>query len=313
MTNRKIKIIEVTSELGAGTRGASLGPAAVRYADLNKGRNRISKFNTSKVSDVNYVLGKATPYQFGKNIDSIAQVIETIALEVEHSLSEGDFPVILSGDHSNAAGTIAGVKNYYHDKRVGVVWIDAHADIHTPYTTPSGNVHGMPIAASLGIDNKEMAINELDENTAAYWEDMKQAGSKAINPKINPSDIVFIDVRDLERQEWDVIDELGIKFYTPKEVQEIGVEKIAKQTTEHLKDCDVIYISFDVDSMDPSVSEGTGTPYPDGLKLHEAKTLLYNLLKNPKTAVFEITEINPLLDKENKMAKAALEILEEVL
>lgn len=313
MGTKKIKIIEVTSELGAGTRGASLGPAAVRYADLNKGRYRISKFNSSKVSDVNYVLGKQTPYVFGKNIDSIAQVIDSIALEVERSLSEGDFPVILSGDHSNAAGTIAGVKNYYHDKTVGVVWIDAHADIHTPFTTPSGNVHGMPVAASLGINNEEMAINEPDEDTIAYWNDIKQAGSKAITPKITPNDIVFIDIRDLERQEWDIIDKLDIEFYTPKEVQEIGIEKIAKQTLEYLSHCDVIYISFDVDSLDPSVSEGTGTPYPDGLKLHEAKTLLYNLLKDPKAKVFEITEINPLLDKENKMAKAVLELLEEVL
>ena len=210
MANKKVKIIEVTSELGAGTRGASLGPAAVRYADLNKGRKRISKFNTSKVSDVNYVLGKNTPYEYAKNIDSIAQVIDSIALEVEMSLSAGDFPVILSGDHSNAAGTIAGIKNFYADKRVGVVWVDAHADIHTPYTTPSGNVHGMPIAASLGIDNKEMAINELDSDTIAYWDDIKQAGSKAIVPKILPQDIVFIDVRDLERQEWDIIDDLEI-------------------------------------------------------------------------------------------------------
>lgn len=313
MVNKKIKIIEVTSELGAGTRGASLGPAAVRYADLNKGRNRISKFNSSKVSDLNYVLSKQTPYVHGKNIDSISQVINSIALEVERTLSDGDFPVVLSGDHSNAAGTIAGIKNFYEDKRVGVVWVDAHADIHTPYTTPSGNVHGMPIAASLGIDNKEMAINELDEDTIAYWEDMKQAGSQAIVPKIKPEDIVFIDIRDLERQEWDIIDALDIEFYTPKEVHELGIEKIAKQTLEYLKDCDVIYISFDVDSMDPSVSEGTGTPYPDGLKLHEAKTLLYNLLKDNRTVVFEITEVNPLLDKENKMAKAVLELLEEVL
>lgn len=313
MNGRKIKVIEVTSELGAGTRGSSLGPAAIRYADLNKGRKRISKFNTSKVSDVNYMLGKPTAFEYAKNIDSISQVVNAIALEVEKSLSEGDFPVIFSGDHSNAAGTIAGIKNYYEDKRIGVVWVDAHADIHSPYTTPSGNVHGMPIAASLGIDNKSRTINDISEDTAEYWEEMKLAGSKGITPKINPQDIVFIDVRDLERQEWDIIDELGIEFYTPKEVQQIGIEKVAKETLEYLKDCDVVYISFDVDSMDPSVSAGTGTPYPDGLKLHEAKTLLYHLLKHPKTAVFEITEINPLLDTENKMAKAVLEILEEVL
>lgn len=313
MNGRKIKIIEVSSELGAGTRGSSLGPAALRYADLNKGRKRLSRFNASKVSDLNYVLGKPTVYENAKNIDSIAQVINAIALEVERSLSEGDFPVIFSGDHSNAAGSIAGIKNFYDDKRIGVVWVDAHADIHSPHTTPSGNVHGMPIAASLGIDNKSRAINDVDADTQECWEELKYAGSKGISPKILPQDIVYIDIRDLERQEWDIIDELDIEFYTPKEVQEIGIEKVAKETLDYLKECDMIYVSFDVDSMDPSVSEGTGTPYPDGLKLHEAKTLLYHLLKYPKTVAFEITEINPLLDNENKMAKAVLEILEEVL
>lgn len=313
MTVRKIKVIEVTSEIGAGTRGSSLGPAAIRYADLNKGRRRISRFAASRVSDMNHVLSKPTVYENAKNIDSISQVINAIALEVERSLNDGDFPVIFSGDHSNAAGTIAGIKNFYDDKRIGVVWIDAHADIHSPYTTPSGNVHGMPIAASLGIENKNRAINDVDDDTLEYWNEIKYAGSKGISPKILPQDIVYIDVRDLERQEWDIIDELNIEFYTPKEVQEIGIEKVAKETLEYLKHCDMIYVSFDVDSMDPSVSSGTGTPYPDGLKLHEAKTLLYHLLKYPKTVAFEITEINPLLDTENKMARAVLEILEEVL
>jgi arginase len=313
MNNRRIKVIEVPSELGAGTRGSSLGPTALRFADMNKGRKKINKFLTSRVGDLNYMLGKPTAFEHAKNIDSISTVINAVALEVEKSLSEGDFPLIFSGDHSNAAGSIAGIKNYYDNKRLGVIWVDAHADIHTPLTTPSGNVHGMPMAVSLGIDNTESAINELDENTMEYWNELKYAGSKGISPKILPQDIMYIDIRDLERQEWDVIDKLGIEFYTPKEVKEYGIERVAKETLEYLKDCDIIYVSFDVDSLDPAVSVGTGTPYPEGLNLYEAKTLLYNLLRDPKTIALEITEINPLLDTENKMARAALEILEEVL
>lgn len=313
MNTRKIKVIEVPSELGAGTRGSSMGPMALRYADMNKGRRKINKYMTSRVGDLNYLLSKPTAFENAKNIDSIAQVVNAIALEVERSLSEGDFPLILSGDHSNAAGSIAGIKNFYDDKRLGIVWIDAHADIHTPLTTPSGNVHGMPVAVSLGIDNKANAINEEDEATMEYWNELKYAGSKGISPKIQPQDIVYIDIRDLERQEWEIIDELDIEFYTPKEVKEYGIERVAKETLEYLKDCDIIYVSFDVDSLDPKVSIGTGTPYPDGLQLHEAKTLLYHLLKYPKTIALEITEINPLLDSQNKMAKATLEILEEVL
>lgn len=313
MASRNIKVIEVPSELGAGTRGSSLGPMALRFADMNKGRKKINKYKTSRVTDLNQVLSRTTVFEHAKNIDSIVKVIDAIAAEVEGTLADGDFPVVFSGDHGNAAGTIAGIKNFYHDKRIGVVWIDAHADVHTPYTTPSGNVHGMPMGISLGVYNRENAINEVDETTLEHWNALIHTGSRRITPKILPTDIVYIDIRDLERQEWDIIDELDIEFYTPKEVKDLGIERVAKETIEYLKDCDLLYISFDVDSLDPSVSVGTGTSYPDGLKLHEAKTLLYHLLKHPKTIAFEVTEINPLLDTENKMAKAVVEILEEVL
>lgn len=313
MANRKIKIIEVTSELGAGTRGASLGPDAIRYAELNDNKNTINSYNTTRVSDENSVLRKNKTYKYAKCIDSIEKVLGDIAVEVENTLSAGDFPVVISGDHSNAAGTIAGIKNKYADKKIGVIWIDAHADMHTPYTTPSGNVHGMPLAASLAIDNKGRTINNVSEEAKQHWENIKITGSKKITPKITPEDIVFIDIRDLEKQEWDALKELNIKYFEPSDRKELGIEAIAKETLEYLSKHDIIYISFDVDSMDPSVSVGTGTSVPDGLSLNEAKTLLNILLQDPKTTVFEITEVNPLLDTENKMAKAVVEILEEVL
>lgn len=313
MNTRKIKVIEVTSELGAGARGSSLGPAALRFADMNKGRKKINNYPATKVTDYNSLLSQPTAFENAKHIDAIVKVVNNIAAEVEKTLANGEFPLVFSGDHSNAAGTIAGIKDFYPNKRLGVVWIDAHADIHTPLTTPSGNVHGMPVAASLGVDNTENTINDTDDESMKFWNELKHAGSKRITPKIEPKDIIYIDIRDLERQEWELIDELEIEFYTPKEIKDTGIEKVAKETLEYLAHCDILYISFDVDSMDPSVSVGTGTSYPDGLRLPEAKTLLYHLLKHPKTIAFEITEINPLLDTENKMARAALEILEEVL
>ncbi len=313
MRRSNIRIIEVESEIGAGTRGSSLGPSALKLTDLSKGRKKLSKYPSSKVPTRNEALARNFPAQFAKNIDAIAHTLPLIAEQVEDTLLSDQFPLVLSGDHSNAAGTIAGIKNHFPDKRLGVIWIDAHADLHSPYTTPSGNIHGMPLAASLGIDNEKDAINEPDETTLKFWNELKYCGSRKICPKILPSDLVFIDIRDLEDQEWDLIDDLDIEFYTPKEIKEFGIERVAKESIDYLKDCDFIYVSFDVDSLDPSVSRGTGTPYPDGLKLHEAKTLLYHLLKNPKTICLEITEINPLLDKENAMAKAVLEILEEVI
>ncbi len=314
MKSRKIKILEVNSELGAGTRGSSLGPSALRFSDINKGRKKLNRYDFDWVDDMNEVLRFKSNFEYALNIDTIAKVLPRIAVKVENYLDEDFFPLVVSGDHSNAAGTISGIKNFIGpDKKLGVVWIDAHADLHSPYTTPSGNVHGMPLAALLAEDNLASQSNEPDEETIRYWEELKRIGSKQIVPKLEATDIVFIDIRDLERQEWDLIDEKGIEFYTPKEIHQFGIETVAKETLDYLKHCDYLYISFDVDSLDPSVSTGTGTPYPDGLKLHEAKTLLYHLLKQPKTIAFEITEINPLLDENNKMARAVLEILEEVL
>ncbi|MBI1221992.1 MAG: arginase [Bacteroidetes bacterium] len=313
MRSKNIKLIEVGSELGAGTRGSSLGPAALRYADISKGRRKLNRYPYEWVDDINENMRFPSKLEFALNLDSISKILPVIADKVDHTLKDGFFPLILTGDHSNAAGSISGIKKFIGDKRLGVVWIDAHADLHSPYTTPSGNVHGMPLAMLLGEDNLVNQSNEPDAETIQLWNELKSLGGENISPKIQPNDLVFIDIRDLERQEWDLIDEKGIEFYTPKEIKQYGIETVAKETLDYLKACDYIYVSFDVDSLDPSVSKGTGTPYPDGLQLHEAKTLLYHLLKHPRTIALEVTEINPLLDENNKMAKAVLEILEEVL
>ncbi len=313
MRDRNITVVEATSELGAGTRGSSLGPSALRLADINKGGNLINKYPQVIATQKNQLIGKPTPYRYAKNIDHVYEVLEGVAKAVQETLALGGFPLVLSADHSNAAGTIAGIREQYPNQRLGVVWIDAHADLHSPYTTPSGNIHGMPLAIALGEDNIEDKINDLDEGTIAFWEKLKRVGPSGKLHKINPEDLVFIDIRDLEKQEWDLIDEKDIRFYTPKERKEKGIDIIAKEVVEYLAGCDMVYISFDVDSLDPTVSKGTGTSYPNGLHLHEAKTLLYHLLKSRKTVAFEITEINPLLDNSNKMAKSVLEILEEVM
>jgi arginase len=313
MRSKNIKLLEVGSELGAGTRGASLGPPALRYADISKGRSKLNRYPFDWVDDVNENLRFPSKQEYALNITHIAKVLPRIAEKVDGILSAGYFPLVVTGDHSNAAGVIAGIKKHIQNKRLGVVWIDAHADIHSPFTTPSGNMHGMPLAIALGEDNIENQSNEPDAETIRLWNEMKALAGADYQPMVNPCDIVYIDIRDLERQEWNLIDALEIEFYTPKEIKQFGIETVAKNTLEYLKECDYIYVSFDVDSLDPAVSKGTGTPYPDGLQLHEAKTLLYHLLKYPKTIGLEVTEINPLLDVNNRMAKAVLEILEEVL
>jgi arginase len=313
MSARKIALVECLSELGAGTRGSSLGPSALRMAYVNKHNLRLQRYKTYKADNFNEQVGTPTTHFYARHIDLISKVVPSVYQQVYTAIQDGFFPFVISGDHSNSAGVIAGIKEAHPDKRLGIVWIDAHADIHSPYTTPSGNMHGMPVAISLGIDNLDEKINEPDELTRQLWEDLKRVGGRAITPKIQASDIVYIDIRDLERQEWDLIEKLNINFYTPKERKEMGIDIIAKETLKYLNACDILYISFDVDSLDPSISKGTGTSYENGLHLHEAKTLLYHLLKSPKTVAFEVTEINPLMDSNNKMARAVMEIVEEVL
>lgn len=313
---KKIKMIEVKSELGAGTRGASLGPDALKIASLEevlkKANEKVGKvknkksffaqFKRKEVRDSSLLLHHSPIRLKAKRIRGIIQIFLKLARSVQDELKAGFFPVILSGDHSSAGGTIAGIKMAHPDKRLGVIWVDAHADIHSPFTTPSGNVHGMPVAASLGIDNLEDAQHNLDDDhTREYWDALKNIGS--ISPKIYPRDLVYIGVRDMEEPEINVIRRKRIKLITVQEVRAAKAKETARRVRDYLKACDIIYVSFDVDSIDSSVIKGTGTPVPNGFSLLEVKKLLEALCKDPRLVCFEITEINPLLDEHNETAR----------
>jgi arginase len=313
MKKRNIHIIENPSELGAGVRGPALGPIAVRLED-NRLDNRIyGKFTHSTVNSLNHRLCAPTPFVHAKFLDAIVEHNLTYAESFQEILKSGKFPIVMSGDHSNALGTIAGIKNMYPEKRLGVIWIDAHADLHTPFTSPSGNVHGMPLGASLGEGYASDAINVPDDKTVQLWSELTHLGSHSIHPKIHPSDLVFIAIRDLEDQEWKDIDENHIKYYVPARLLNKSMKEVAEETLSHLSSCDMIYVSFDVDSMDPSVSKGTGTSVDNGLSLEQAKKLLTHFFEDDKTVCLEVTEVNPLIDVENRMAKAALDILTHLL
>jgi arginase len=233
---------------------------------------------------------------------------EKISKAVHDSLRQGFFPVVISGDHSNSGGTIAGIKTSKPESKLGVIWIDAHADLHTPYTTPSGNMHGMPLAASIAEDNVESAVHELDAETTACWDKLKNFGN--ISPKVLPEDVVYIALRDFEKEERALIEKYGIKVISTKEVRNKGIESVIRSVTRYLSDCTDIYVSFDVDSLDSSISKGTGTPVGNGLREREAEDLVSKLMQNRKVCCLEITEVNPTLDKENLMAEIAFNILQ---
>jgi arginase len=305
---KEIKVIEVKSEIGAGTRGASLGVGAIRIASLDAKSDFFKQHDSVEVENVNELLFDGAEHAHAKFIDGVLIMEERVCLEVYEQLFDDYFPLVIAGDHSTAYGTIAGIKKAYPKKRLGVVWIDAHADIHTPYTTPSGNMHGMPLAMACALDNFEGKVNDPKGETTDYWEQIKNVGTPGA--KIQPEDIVYISVRDFEKPENYLINKYNINFIETEEVNKQGPAMIAQRALAMLSHCDLIYVSFDVDSIDSRISSGTGTPVPNGLTLEEAKILNVTLGRDPRVCVWEIAEVNPTLDTENRMAENAFEILE---
>jgi arginase len=306
MTN--INFVKIMSELGAGTRGASLGYDALVAASHNAGNALLNKYPTVVVPTKNEALFTAVSTPFAKHIHANQVVFNAIHESVAAVMKNNKMPVVLAGDHSTAAATIQAIKLAEPNKKLGVVWIDAHADLHSPYTTPSGNVHGMPLAIALKEDNQANAINDLDDNTKGAWE--KICGS----PSIYAEDIVFFGVRDTEIPEDELILAKGIKNISVEELRLKGAKQATKEALEYISSCDHIYISFDVDSMDSAISNGTGTPVINGFSAVEAYKIISYILESGKVSCFEMVEVNPTLDhKGNVMAETAFDVLNEVV
>lgn len=305
---KNIKLIEVPSEIGAGTRGASLGVEAIKIAALDFMSNFFVHFPSEKIETENHLLFEPIQSPYAKRISGVLTMIDRVAKGVKDTIKNNFFPVVLSGDHSTSAGTIAGIKLAKPQSRLGVIWIDAHGDLHTPYTTPSGNMHGMPLSASIGEDNEESKMHDPDQKTIKEWELLKNYGK--INPKVLAEDIVFISIRDFEKEEKYLIDKYGMKVISTGELRRKGAESVVRSALRFLNECTDIYVSFDVDCLDSAISRGTGTPVHNGLREREAEDLVSKFMQNRKICCFEITEVNPTLDKENLMAEIAFNILQ---
>jgi arginase len=308
---KKIKFVEIKSEIGAGTRGASLGVDAIKIAALDYGSNLFNQIPSVEIPNENKLLYEFAGISYAKRIKGILNIYEKLAAEISDTLKKKIFPIVLAGDHSTAGGTIAGIKNAFPKSKLGVIWIDAHADLHSPYTTPTGNVHGMPLAATLAEDNIANRVNKPDKETVDLWNKLKKVGG--VSPKITYKDLVFIGLRDVEPEESSLLKKHKVKVFSTNEVRKNGVEKIARDALAHLNHCNLIYISFDVDSMDSSISKGTGTPVRNGITEKEAGSLMVRLLQNEKVCCFEICEVNPTLDKENLMAENTFEIIQKAI
>ena len=310
---KNLTLVFNRSELGAGTRGSSLGIDSILIEASKRMKSFFIETPSIKILDKNQFLFKETKYKWAKYAGPLIDVYKDISEKIENQLANNKYPIIFSGDHSNAYGSICGLKKFYPNEDLGVIWIDAHADLHSPYTTPSGNIHGMPLAMALNEDNFKFEIGDVDDETVKVWDQLKKINN--IFPKIKPSNIIYIGLRDTEKEEDYLIKKHNINIFNPLKVRSLGVKNMVKTIkNDMLKKCKHVYVSFDVDSLDSEkVSSGTGTPIKNGLLIDECKMMLRSFYKWDKSRCLEITEINPLLDKKNKMTKSIFDILEYVL
>jgi arginase len=299
-------IITIRSDIGAGFRGADQGVIALLDLSTESG---LSDKVEKRDCDVSFADGFTSLY--AKNIEKVLHICEAVCVEVCDSLMSGHFPVLISGDHSSATGTIAGIKKAKPYSRLGIIWVDAHADLHSPYTSFTGNMHGMTLAASLGMDNRACLFRNPDNMTLDFWDCFKHIGG--MTEKIKPSDIVYVTLRDLEEQESHIIEKYDIRNFTTKELRDKKEKVLGTLILEYLKDCTDIYLSFDTDSLEGSIFKGTGLPVNNGIMPKEAEELIGIILEDPKVICFEITELNPRFDVNHVTTNMVYHILEKAL
>jgi arginase len=304
-----IKLLKNRSDIGAGTRGSDLGIDALEIAAINQNNDFFHRHLFQDIVTHNETIYQKNTNSFAKRIEHVAEQCNRVCDAVSTALLQNYFPIVLSGDHSSALGTISGIKKAHPNKKLGVIWIDAHADMHSPYTSPSGNIHGMPLAAALGLDHADIQVNQISDDTISHWNVLKSIGTNG--PKLTPNNLVYFGLRDFELAEKQVIEEASISNFTVEQLRENGLKNTLATIIKKFEDVDEIYISFDVDSMDcDQISYGTGTPVKSGFLPDEINQILEQLISTQKVVCLEIAEINPLLDnKGNKMAETAFQIL----
>lgn len=286
--NSKLSIIGVPLDLGASLRGSNLGPDAIRYAGIKDRLERIG-YEVKDEGDIPVQRENAVTEK-GSNLKNLNVIVETnqkLAEKVDEVMKAGRFPLVIGGDHSLALGTIKGVlKNV---PKLGVIWFDAHGDINTDETTPSGNIHGMPVASLLGMGHEALYTVGGEEY------------------KLDKKNFVYIGSRDLDAGERSAMKALGMHVYTMHEIDDLGIKAVMEEAIKLASDgTDGIHVSFDMDVLDPSVAPGTGTKVKGGMAYREAHFSLEMIAKSEKLVSVEFVEVNPLLDIENMTGKAAV-------
>jgi arginase len=296
---KTVRIIGVPMDLGASRRGTDVGPSAMRIAGLGKA-----------ISSMGYTLAREedimVPAMETRSIEDskarfkpqILSVCTELAERVKELMDTGEFPLVIGGDHSIAMGTVAGVSAHYRDRgeEMGLIWFDAHGDMNIPGVSPSGNIHGMPLAHLLGRGDPDLA------------------GILGFSPKLNPDKVVLIGIRDIDAGERKIINESGIHVFTMRDIDEHGMAKVARRTMEIVTDGTAgFHVSFDVDGCDPTVIPGSGTLVPGGVRYREAHLLLEYCADSRQMTSMEVVELNPFMDHKNISAERTLCLITSAL
>ncbi|MCS6867476.1 MAG: arginase [Thermus sp.] len=271
----RVAVIGVPMDLGSGRRGVDMGPSALRYARLLEELEALG-YGVEDLGDVRVPLAETLRARKGPYLEEIRQA----ALELQErlrALPQGVFPIVLGGDHSLSMGSVSGVAR----GRLGVVWVDAHADFNTPETSPSGNIHGMPLAVLSGLGHPRLV-----------------EAFRAVDPK----DVALIGVRSIDPGERRLLGEAGVLVYTMHEVDRLGIARIAEEVLERLSGLP-LHVSLDADVLDPTLAPGVGTPVPGGLTYREAHLLMEILAQSGRVQSLDLVEVNPILDERNRTAE----------
>ena len=292
----KLSIIGVPMDLGQTRRGVDMGPSAIRYAGVIERIENIG-YSVEDKGNIEIALAERVHSDENtnlKNLKAVADASERLAQTVSDVITNKRFPLVLGGDHSIAIGTLAGVSRHY--KNLGVIWYDAHGDLNTADTSPSGNIHGMPLAASIGIGDD--ALTRIGGYT----------------PKVKPENIVIIGARSLDEGEKELIKEKGIKVYTMHEIDRMGMTKVMEETILYLRDkTDGVHLSLDLDGLDPHDAPGVGTPVIGGISYRESHLAMEMLAESKLITSAEFVEVNPILDERNKTATVAVALMGSLL
>ncbi len=282
--NQIIRIIGVPVDLGQARRGVNMGPDAIRYANLAENLTRLG-YHVEDEGNLHIPVQDTVAKS--QLVTEIARASTACYARARKAVTDGALPLFLGGDHTIAIGSIGGIT---HESPCGVVWVDAHADFNTPGTSPSGNVHGMSLATLLGEGHDEL-IN---------------CGRKG--PKIDPRDIVLVGIRDLDPLEREHLTDSGITAFTMRDIDEMGMSLVARETVDQLSHHGRIHVSLDMDSLDPPGAPGVGTPVPGGLTYREAHLLMEILADSNLLSSMDIVEINPIVDTSNQTAILAVKL-----